>query len=157
VKEVAMTRFPSLALALVCGAAALLGSASLQGGRAETKDEGKPLVRELQGVKAAGFGEISEIATEKELARAFAEKEQARIKEQVDFAREKVLVVTWTGSGSSHLHFSVKQDKGKVRVILSIETPNPATADHRLMGAVIALPKDATWEFGKLEKLLPPA
>src|SRR5262249_22867956 len=62
VKEVAMTKGSWLALGLVCGAATLFGSAALQAsddtaGRSVKSDEMKPHVRELQGIKAEGFGE----------------------------------------------------------------------------------------------------
>ena len=153
-----MNGYFSRALALVCGAA-LLGFAALHAGddtgRGAKGEETKPLVRQLRGIDAVGFGKTTEITTEKEFAQAFGEKAVALNKGQVDFTREKVVFVTWTGSGSSSLHFAVKRDKGKIHVVLAIETSNPATADHQLKGAAVAMPKDATWGFGKVERLLP--
>jgi hypothetical protein len=150
VKEIAMTGRYSWTFAFVCGAA-LLGFAALrahadQGGQPA---QAKPLVRLLQGIKIEGFEKYTkEIASEKELAQAFGEKDQAKIKEQVDFTKEKVVLVTWAGSSSSGLTFDVQQDKGKIKVIVAIVTPNPALADYRPHGGLIVMPKEATWEFG---------
>jgi hypothetical protein len=153
-----MTRRFSWVLALFCGGAALLASSGLRAGTDGAQPEGsKPPVRMIQGVHVVGFGEKKEISSEQELAKMFDAKDQARIKEQVDFTKEKILLVTWTGSSSSWLTFAIKQEKGKVKVVVAIHTANPAFADNRLHGGMIVMPRDAVWEFGQVESLLPGA
>ena len=152
-----MTKYSSLALAFVCGAALLLGSDGLlagdaKGSRPAKQDATKPLVRKLQGIKVAGFGERrSEITTEQEFARIFGEEALAKVRNHVDFAKEMVQLVTWTGSSSSYLNFGVKQNNGKITVVVAIETSNPALADNRPHGGLIVMPKNASWEFGEVE------
>jgi hypothetical protein len=151
-----MTRRFSWVFALVFGGTALLGSTALRAGAdGAHAGDSKPPVRMIQGIHVVGFGEKREITSEQELAKMFDAKDQARIKEQVDFTKEKVLLVTWTGSSSSWLTFAVKQEKGKVKVMVAIKTANPAFADNRLHGGMIVMPRDAVWEFGLVESLAP--
>jgi hypothetical protein len=106
-------------------------------------------VRILEGAGAVGLpGKAREITTEKELAQHFGVQAQALIKKQVDFTREKLLWVTWQGSSSSYLTFDVQKDNGKLKVLVSIVTPNPALADLRLHGGLIVMPQGASWQCG---------
>jgi hypothetical protein len=152
-----MTRNSSLVLALVWGAGMLLGSAALQAGDVKAgppapQGEQKPLVRMLKGLSAEGFGERpTEITTKEQFVKIFGAKAVAQVADQVDFSKEKILWVTWAGSSSSWLTFSVRNDQGKITVVVSIQKSNPAFADYRLHGGLIVMPKDASWEFGKVK------
>jgi hypothetical protein len=148
VKEIAMTRLSAFALTLVCGAAMLFRSAALQGSQPAELGDKKPLVRMLEGVKCDGFGDSTVITTEEQLAKILGKEAYANVKNQVDFTKEKILWVTWAGSSTSWLTFSVKEVQGKLTVSVAIQTGNPATADNRPHGGMIVMPKDATCKFG---------
>src|SRR5262247_167937 len=99
----------------------------------------KPVVRELdlKNVKTAipkdGEGKVvTEIKTAEELAKSKALVDDASreaIKKQVDFAKEKLVVVTWWGSSSSSVQVKLPKDGKSVE--FDIVTANPALADLR--------------------------
>ena len=118
--------------------------------------EKKAPVRLLDGVEAYGFDHGAKvIGSEDELLKLVGPEQAERVRGKVDFAHEKVLWVTWAGSSTSWLTYDVQQDRGQVKVIVAIETGNPALADHRPHGALLVMPKDATWAFGAVEHQLP--
>jgi hypothetical protein len=151
-----MAKMTAMVLVVICGSASLFWSASLPGnaqGRQPAKNEvRKAPVRHLRGIRAEGFGgKPTKITTAKEFARRFGEQAAAKAGSQVDFAKEKVLLVTWTGSSSSYLTFAVKKGPGQVKVVAAVKTPSPALADHRPRGGLIVMPKGASWEYGKFK------
>jgi hypothetical protein len=66
----------------------------------------------------------------------------------VDFSKEKILWFGWAGQGS--MAFDVKDDKGKVKVIFELKRPKDGEGDKVRRGALFAVPRDATFEFGKI-------
>ena len=145
-----------LLFALV-GAAALLGAAGLQAAddfeRSAPLDRSlpKPEVRQLRGIRADGFGRDTRmIGSEEELVQALGKEEAARVLGEVDFAREKILWLTWAGSSSSYLTYRVEQDGIKLKVVVAIETSNPALTDFRPRGALLVMPKNASWQYGRV-------
>jgi hypothetical protein len=118
----------------------------------------KAPVRLLKGVAADGFGkDTTVITTEGEFAKRFGAKALELVKAQVDFSREKVLWVTWSGSSSSYLTYDVKEEAGRMVVMVSVVTPSPAFADLRAHGALLVMPKDAAWQRGGTrEFVIPP-
>ena len=150
-----MIKVSRLALILVAGVATLFGTAALQAGRPANADVTKPRVWQIRDIKAVGFGreKPAEISTEEQFERTFGKDALAKVRGRVDFTREKVLFVTWAGSSSSYLAFAVKEEKGKVRVVIAIKMPRLALADYRRHGALLVMPKDASWAFGPLAKI----
>jgi hypothetical protein len=118
-------------------------------GKLKARFEMQPTVRLVKGVTvAAGKGQQGcEITTEKELAKLFHETARAEILKQVDFAKEKLVYVTWCDSGSSYLSWDVQEDQGKITVFLAVVLPMPATADLRMHGVLVVMPKLASWRF----------
>jgi hypothetical protein len=112
--------------------------------------EASARVIDIKGFKPGkADGKVSEpkiISSNDELAKAIADEEtQAAVKKQVDFAKEKLLYFSWSGSGGDKLTFSTaKSDKG-VEVIILL-TPG-LTRDLRMHHQLIAIPKDASWRF----------
>jgi len=106
-------------------------------------------VRHVTGVKADGIEQKPiEITSPEDFAKHFGEKGLEHVKGQVDFSKEKVLWVTWTGSGSSSLDFTTQECKGQFKVKVYVYTPQIATADNRMNGGLLVMPKDAVWTFG---------
>jgi hypothetical protein len=66
------------------------------------------------------------------------------ILKQVDFAKEKVVVIAWTGSSSSAARAAVSRC-GK-RVAFAVVASNPALADLRPHAAVFVVPLDMAVE-----------
>jgi hypothetical protein len=66
----------------------------------------------------------------------------------VDFTQNDVLVVSWSGSSSSSLHWRLVEKDGKVKVVLWIHTPQPHLSDLRFRTDLVVIPKGTTWEFG---------
>jgi hypothetical protein len=103
------------------------------------------ILREFIAVKPAE--ETREISTEEELSKSFGETSAERIRNEVNFAREKLLWVSWMGSGSDRLVHRFEPCKGKIAVVLRIVTPVPALTDLRQHGLLIVIPRDAAWRF----------
>jgi hypothetical protein len=103
------------------------------------------ILREFKAVKPAE--ETREITTEEDLSKCFGETSAERIRNEVNFAREKLLWVSWKGSGSDRLVHRLEPCKGKNTIVLSVETPAPASADLRQHGVLLVLPRDTAWRF----------
>jgi hypothetical protein len=105
----------------------------------------------LPGVAGYNLGDgHMEITTREQFVKLFGEKAAAG----VDFDREKVLWVSWSGSGMSYFTYRVEMNEGRMKVIVAVETPNPATTDLRHKGALLVMPKYASWEFGQVNQRL---
>jgi hypothetical protein len=121
----------------------------------------KPDVRalNLQNVKLALPGlelreGLTEIRTADELAKSTAftdDASRAAIRKQVDFATEKVVVVTWWGRSPSSVRARLGKD-GKT-VLFTVATANPALADLRAHAAAFAAPRGVPVAFGALALL----
>jgi hypothetical protein len=99
----------------------LLGSVAA--GAPDDRNE-VPAVKKLTGIALAGTNERGSpteptiIADADALARAFPDaKAQARIKEQVDFAKQQVVYFRWAGSGQDRITSREVKDGAKVMVI----------------------------------------
>ena len=103
------------------------------------------ILREFKAVKPAE--ETREITTEEDLSKCFGETSAERIRNEVNFAREKLLWVSWMGSGSDRLVHRFEPCKGKIAVVLRIVTPVPALTDLRQHGVLLVLPRDTAWRF----------
>jgi hypothetical protein len=123
----------------------------------------RPAVRalNLQNVKLAlpALGELreglTEVRTADELAKsaAFADDaSRAAVGKQVDFAKEKVVVVTWWGRSPSSVRVRLGKD-GKT-VLFTVVTANPALAILRPHAAAFAAPRDVPVAFGEFGLLL---
>jgi len=123
----------------------------------------QPAVRalNLQNVKLAlpALGELreglTEVRTADELAKsaAFADDaSRAAVGKQVDFAKEKVVVVTWWGRSPSSVRVRLGKD-GKT-VLFTVVTARPALAILRPHAAAFAAPRDVPVAFGALGLLL---
>ena len=94
-----------------------------------------PGVRELdrKNVKMTVTQEprSDEITSAEELAKSefFDDASRDAIKKQVDFAKEKIVVVTWWGSGTSRVVPTVSKDGKKAS--FNVVTGSPALADMR--------------------------
>jgi hypothetical protein len=115
------------------------------------KGEERARVRQLD-VKLSAFpvAAVTEPivrSSETELS-IFDAKERDQIRKQVDFTKEKILWFGWLGQGS--LAFDVKEDKGKVKVIFELQRPKDGAGDKARRGALIAVPRDAKFQFGKV-------
>jgi len=117
--------------------------------RAEDKKDEKPaIVKEidLKGLKLppARGGNATKpttITSAEELAKAIPDEEaQAKIKKDVDFAKQKVVFFAWAGSGQDKLT-TITAD-GKSEVVFSYE--RGLTKDLRSHLRLFVLPKDAT-------------
>jgi hypothetical protein len=80
-----------------------------------------------------------------ELAKAIPDVEvQAKVKKEVDFAKQQLLFFAWSGSGGDRLAYNVeKGEKGPLVVFLYTRG---LTRDLRGHVHLFALPKDATWK-----------
>ena len=88
------------------------------------------------------------ITSAEDLAKAIpSEEAQAKIKKDVDFAKEKVLYFAWSGSGGDSLSFQV--DKGEKGPVVTFMYKRGLTRDVRGHHALYAMPRDATWAMGK--------
>jgi hypothetical protein len=144
-----MNRFVN-AVALL--ALSLLGTALVRADvvPSEPKTPMKPPVRLLPDAPGQSFGQGTEEFTSREaFVKRFGEKAAA----DVDFEREKVLWVTWTGSGSSFFNYRVEMNEGGMKVEFNVKTPNPATTDLRHKGALLVMPKQASWEWAAVPTL----
>ena len=109
----------------------------------------KPSVRalDLKAVKLTHAGNAPEAAvagSAEELAKVKAladETSRGAVAKQVDFAKEKVVVFAWSGSGGDRLVPELKTDGGKV--LVTFTSAAGATDDLREHGFVFAVPKDA--------------
>jgi len=124
---------------------------------AVAQDKDKPAVRalELKGGKLVLPERLTEpkaveVKSAEELARAkeFAD-DAARdaVKKQVDFAKEKVVVFAWAGSGQDRLTPELVTDGKQVKATFAYKVG--ATDDFVRHGRVFAVPKDATVEVKK--------
>ena len=72
---------------------------------------------------------------------------------QVDFAKEQIVVVSWTGSGAAKLLFDRVTSKGKTVVEFYVDEPPPDGAPQTLVGRLgldfFAVPADTSVRFGK--------
>jgi hypothetical protein len=107
-------------------------------------------VREIKGVRFTRQveGGPTEITTAEQLAKVFGETGAGWLRDEVDFAREKLVWVTWSGSSSESLTYRIESRGGKMTVVLAIHSPNPSLTDYRPHGILLVLPRDAAWEFG---------
>ncbi len=87
------------------------------------------------------------ITSAEELAKAIPNEEaQARIKKDVDFAKEKVLYFAWAGSGGDRVSFSALMiSGGKATAVFAFKAG--LTDDLRRHHRVFVIPKDAGWTF----------
>jgi hypothetical protein len=132
-----------------CAALALFLVASAAG--AGDKPSVRPL--DLKAVKLTHAGNAPEAAVAgfpEELAKVKALADAAgrdAVAKQVDFAKEKVVVFAWQGSGGDRLVPELKTDGGKV---IAVFTYSPgATDDLRPHGFAFSIPKDAVAEVKK--------
>jgi hypothetical protein len=88
------------------------------------------------------------ITSAEDLAKAIpSEEAQAKIKKDVDFAKEKVLYFAWSGSGGDRVTLSSLKISGRgTTAVFSYKTGQ--TDDLRRHHRAFVLPKDATWSFG---------
>jgi len=140
------------ATALLCAAIAVVSAC----------EPATPAVRELdkKNVKLVAReydGDNGVIETPEELAKSkLFEGDASRdaIKKQVDFEKEKIVVVVWQGSSSSWVTTTVSKDGKKVS--FNVVTANPALADYRPHIHAFVVPKDMSVEvpLTKLKQLL---
>jgi hypothetical protein len=72
---------------------------------------------------------------------------RAAIKKQVDFAKEKLVIFVWAGSGGDRLMPDMKINDGKASIVFRYKMG--FTDDFRQHAAIFAIPKDATVEVKK--------
>lgn len=90
------------------------------------------------------------ITTQAELAKAFPEEDwQTKIKKDVDFAKEKLLFFTWSGSGMDKI--TPKAEKGEKPTVV-FQYRRGLTRDLRSHFRLYALPKDAEWKVVAVER-----
>src|SRR5262245_61221437 len=151
VKEVAMTRYPSLAVAFLCGIAALSGVDARccpPAGPADPKAQVWTLERfPMEEVEE----KLREITSKEEFSRRYGEEALRRIQNKVDFTRQKVVQIVWSGSSSSSLKFTEKQDKGRFHVMITINTSTPALSDMKKHVRLVVMPKNATWDLDGID------
>jgi hypothetical protein len=121
----------------------------------KTKDKDKPAVRalDLKGVKLVLPERLTEpkpveIKSAEELAKAKEFADDAgrdAAKKQVDFAKEKLVVFAWAGSGQDKLTPNLAAD-GK-KVVFTYKAG--ATDDFARHGHVFVVPRDAAVEVKK--------
>jgi hypothetical protein len=130
---------------VLCAAALLAAVPALAGDKSAVR------ALDVKNVKLAPpkIGEIRDrvtvIGTADELAKspAFADDaSREAVKKQVDFSKEKVVVVTWWGSTTSWVEPRLSKD-GK-SVWFPVVTGSPALADLRPHVAAFAVPADVT-------------
>ena len=115
--------------------------------------EDKPAVRalDLKGVALKHDGnepKPAEIKSAEELAKAGVFADAAgrdALKKQIDFAKEKLVVFAWSGSGGDKLTPSLAADGKKVAFAYKAGL----TDDIQRHGHAFAVPKDATVEVKK--------
>jgi hypothetical protein len=129
-------------------AAVVLGLTAL------TATAGDTAVRtlDLKGLKLGNpKGKVSQptvITSAEELAAAVADEDaQKKIKDQVDFTKEKLLYFVWAGSGGDKLSFA--SDKGDKGLEVTVTLKPGLTNDLRQHRHMVAIPKDATWKFAQ--------
>ena len=119
---------------------------------AEDKKEEKPaIVKEidLKGLRIAPArgGNVMKpttITSAEELAKAIPDEEaQAKIKKEVDFAKQQLVFFAWGGSGQDKLG-AIGDD---VKMVLFVYTPG-LTRDFRPHVHLFVIPKDATFKIG---------
>ena len=124
---------------------------------------GVPGVRELDRKNAKMTiperrgDQVTEIKTPEELAKSpFFVDDASReaIRKQMNFSKEKIVIVTWWGSSTSWVIVLSSED-GK-KVVFHVATGNPALADMRPHIHAFAVPKDMPVEtaLGRLKELL---
>jgi hypothetical protein len=85
------------------------------------------------------------ITSAEELAKAVPDEEaQAKIKKEVDFGKQKILLFSWAGSGGDKLSFATVE--GKNEIVFTIK--RGLTRDLRPHVHLFVLPKDAAWKVG---------
>ena len=98
------------------------------------------------GAAKGEFAKPAMITSTEELAKAIAdEKTVADLKKQIDFAKEKMLFFSWSGSGGDKLSFSTT--KGAKSVAVSVLYVAGLTRDLRTHHYLLVVPKDATWKL----------
>ena len=137
---------------LMCAAAVLIAFAVPAVPGAEKPDPGlRPLTDvKLAQSEAVGAPKPVEIASADELAKSKAFADDASrdaAKKQVDFAKEKVVVFAWSGSGRDRLTPELKTDGKKTAVVFTYRAGE--TDDLRRHGAAFVVPKDAVIEVKK--------
>jgi hypothetical protein len=136
-------------LALAIGGLTLSAAAFAEDKAKEEKKDA--IVRELD---AKGVPRVLErgtvdkptiITSAEELAKAISVEEvQARIKKEVDFAKEKMLFFAWSGSGGDKLTPTVEKGEKGPEVVFQYR--RGLTKDLRPHVHLFAIPKDATWK-----------
>jgi hypothetical protein len=140
-----------IARLLIVASLALVLSVAAGPGTAAQKDE-PAAVRQID-LKDLKFGlpkgkvtEPTTIASMEELAKAFPDNPEAvtKIKDQVDFAKSKLVLFAWSGSGGDKLGFQTeKGDKGLE--VTFLYQPG-LTRDLRGHTHLFAVPRDSTWK-----------
>ncbi len=120
-------------------------------GFAESKDEKKELVRQLElkeakiePRKAGGVDKPMKVTSKEELAIAVKDVDtQDAIANVVDFDKEYVLIFTWGGSGADKLTAVSEKD------VVTFTLKRGLTKDLRQHSPIYALAKEATWVVAK--------
>jgi hypothetical protein len=87
----------------------------------------------------------TEITTAEQLAKVFLDDEaQTKIKDQVDFAKSKLVYFAWSGSGGDKLGFQT--DKTDKSLVVTFLYKAGLTRDLREHTALFVVPREATWK-----------
>jgi hypothetical protein len=137
-----MTRCLALALTLLAIAGLTL--------RADDKKDSDVKEVDLKGLKrdipALGFDKPTVITSEDQLKKAFPEEDtQARLKKEIDFAKQQVLFFAWSGSGQDSLTFEVAKGSSADEVVFKFV--GGRTKDLKGHFHAYVLPKDMKWKF----------
>jgi len=83
------------------------------------------------------------ITSPEELAKAVPDEEaQAKIKKEVDFAKQQLLLFSWSGSGGDKLSFATVEGKNEVMFAFK----KGLTLDLRAHAHLFVLPKGTAWK-----------
>lgn len=128
--------------------AALCGLALCLTGRADDKETVKEI--DLKGVKLkqveVGLKSHTEIKSAEDLAKVVTDKDAAEmIAKKVDFEKQKLVYLAWSGSGQDKV---VGGEGGKKGSVVLRFTPG-RTRDFRPHFKMFAVPKDATITIGR--------
>jgi hypothetical protein len=99
----------------------------------------------LPGARDGNVNKPTAITSAEELAKAVPDEDsQAKIKKEVDFAKQQLLLFSWAGSGGDKLSFAAVE--GKNEVLFTVK--RGLTRDLRTHVHLFVLPKDTAWKVG---------
>jgi hypothetical protein len=136
-------------------AMSLLAAGLVLASGASADDPSKKAVPAVREIDLKGYssdrpgGDVQKpviITTAEELARAFPNREwQQRVGKQADFAREKLLLFAWSGSGTDRL--TATAGKGKDGPVIVFHYTAGLTDDVKAHFRLFAVPMAATWRL----------